>query len=420
MVLSVEHGDRANLLTPFIKVKEAVVSLLGAGPRPLITETTPVDLTAEDEDNAKPHVLIDLTSDDEKEKNARQIGDEVFTGSRAACYLHFAANIQEAWKKYADEKRYLERWTQPDSWAKPQPQKDPSRKTEYNKPREIKQREDGSWGVIGTGQKITSIETMVLHVIEAWENRGGSKQEEFVKHQLANFSGTRRADIPFILQTLRALTQGKSPAKKQAAFLETPSKMQPRPRQQVVAAANAMQKVLFAHQSIGRILQWSKQSQQDDPPTFFTQFSRVATNIIETGQIAQTSEDIHEADFLVFDGLEYESWLMFGSGDKIVLLQDGKILQMRPPMSLSVVLTKLKQQNQSKCPINMLNLSVKEDNLVPWPLAKHYRIFNEAIAASTANAQPAMIAQAGHEVKTMITKATDIESAIHCCILGQT
>jgi hypothetical protein len=66
MVLSVEHGDRANLLTPFIKVKEAVVSLLGAGPRPLITETTPVDLTAEDEDNAKPQVLIDLTSDDEK------------------------------------------------------------------------------------------------------------------------------------------------------------------------------------------------------------------------------------------------------------------------------------------------------------------------------------------------------------------
>jgi hypothetical protein len=144
------------------------------------------------------------------------------------------------------------------------------------------------------------------------------------------------------------LTQGKSPAKKQAAFLETPSKMQPRPRQQVVAAANAMQKVLFAHQSIGRILQWSKQSQQDDPPTFFTQFSRVATNIIETGQIAQTSEDIHEADFLVFDGLEYESWLMFGSGDKIVLLQDGKILQMRPPMSLSVVLTKLKQQSRGR------------------------------------------------------------------------
>jgi hypothetical protein len=68
----------------------------------------------------------------------------------------------------------------------------------------------------------------------------------------------------------------------------------------------------------------------------------------------------------------------------------------------------------------MLNLSVKEDNLVPWPLAKHYTIFNEAIAASTANAQPAMSAQAGHEVKTTITKATDIESAIHCCILGQT
>jgi hypothetical protein len=187
--------------------------------------------------------------------------------------------------------------------------------------------------------------------------------------------------------------------------------------------------------------------------------AEIGIHILNNGKAARTSKTISEADFLVMNCKEYQDWLITGTGDKIILLQDPQWFDTRPAVFGSLLLPQYKSRHPRslkvdvqdydlpystsgtfvvsqdidaaiarfaadgvhKCPVNLLNLSSKEDGLVPWPLAKHCTMLNDAaaVAVNVAQAKYKGSMGPGKEFSETMTKAVDLQSCMHFQILGQ-
>lgn len=203
--------------------------------------------------------------------------------------------------------------------------------------------------------------------------------------------------------------------------------------------------------------EWFKSAQLTVPPTYYSTLSPIGTYILDQGRPAQTSHDVHDADFLVGNCKDLERWLLNGTGDKLFLLRDSEWLHTRPVTSGSTMLQELQAngqkelhievqqlekifqpnknsveafpihevikswsiRDQSKPPLNLLSLKCIDDGTVPWPLAKHCNLLNQAAAFSASTAHSAFYATAGKQSMEVLSKAVDLQSCMHFQIFGQ-
>jgi hypothetical protein len=180
---------------------------------------------------------------------------------------------------------------------------------------------------------------------------------------------------------------------------------------------------------------------------------------LQEGKAAQTCADIREADFLVGNCKQLEQWLVNGTGDKLFVLRDHDWFNTRPilsgseffkelqakgrgktlllevqelgkhigaaaanaveTMTIDELLERWSIKDQSMAPMNLLNLTCKDDGYQPWPLTKHCNFLNQAAASCASIAQSAFYATAGKESTEVMTKLIDLESCMHFQIFGQ-
>lgn len=222
---------------------------------------------------------------------------------------------------------------------------------------------------------------------------------------------------------------------------------------------NVRQTQLYHDDRVQRQWIWFHEALHYEPPKYYTEMASIGIHILQNGRPAQTSHSISDADFLVMNCKEWQQWLRTGTGDKIILLQDPEWFNKRPevfgstllrhyksqhPRTLTIdiqdydlthdsrspfvvsqnidaVIERFEQDGKRRCPVNLLNLSSKEDGLVPWPLAKHANMLNEASAVATNTLQGKFqgLAGPGKEFNETMTKAIDLQSCMHFQILGQ-
>ncbi|KAG9244938.1 hypothetical protein BJ878DRAFT_479690 [Calycina marina] len=201
-----------------------------------------------------------------------------------------------------------------------------------------------------------------------------------------------------------------------------------------------------------------KEAQEKESETYYGAFAPIGLHILEKGRPAQTSTDQNEADFLVGNSKDLENWLVSGTGDKMFLLRDHQWVYTRPESYGSTILEELKScgienkemrievqhlgkklgkkddrsvsqtliddvirafADKSGAPINLLSLQCRADGTVPWPLAKHCNLLNQAAASSAALAQTAFYAAASKQPNEVMTKVVDLQSCMHFMIYGQ-
>ncbi|KAG9228870.1 hypothetical protein BJ875DRAFT_219027 [Amylocarpus encephaloides] len=145
----------------------------------------------------------------------------------------------------------------------------------------------------------------------------------------------------------------------------------------------------------------------ENEATHYERMAPLALHILGYGQPAQTSLDPDEADFLLFDSSGMDHHLQHGIQDKPVVFRDRQAFLQRPSISKMSMLRDLKDTGPildvqdlgratkienlyqpaitlmpaeevlsrfkypTKHPINLLNLSVSVDGLVPQPIARH-------------------------------------------------
>jgi hypothetical protein len=223
---------------------------------------------------------------------------------------------------------------------------------------------------------------------------------------------------------------------------------------------NARQRNLLHDVRVQHQWDWFQQALQYDPPKYYSEMAEIGLHILRHGKAAQSSRLPAVADFLVFDCREWQHWLQTGTGDKIVVLQDWDWFCTRPEVFGSLLLKQFRSRHpqtlkidvqdydlvhqgpgttfvvskdidaaidrfekdcKRRCPVNLLNLSSKEDGLVPWPLSKHCTMLNEAaaVAVNVAQAKYKGVAGPGKEFSETMTKAIDLQSCMHFQILGQ-
>ena len=76
-------------------------------------------------------------------------------------------------------------------------------------------------------------------------------------------------------------------------------------------------------------------------------------------------------------------------------------------------------QGSLKAPFTLLSLKCTDDGTVPWPLAKHCNLLNQAASFAASTAQSAFYAAAGKQSMDVISKAVDLQSCMHFQIFGQ-
>jgi hypothetical protein len=203
--------------------------------------------------------------------------------------------------------------------------------------------------------------------------------------------------------------------------------------------------------------EWFISAQQAQPPTFYSHFAPIGTHIFDNGMPAQTSSSTRDADFLTGNSKELERWLLEGTGDKLFLLRDTDWLPQRPftsgstmlqtlqatnydnlqvevqelgkkfqptknsvePMVIGEVIRNWKIRDHSRPPLNLLSLKCTDDGTVPWPLAKHCNLLNQAACFSASKAQSYYYATAGKQGTELISKSVDLQSCMHFQIFGQ-
>jgi hypothetical protein len=206
---------------------------------------------------------------------------------------------------------------------------------------------------------------------------------------------------------------------------------------------------------------WFQEALHYDPPKYYSEMAEIGLYILQHGKAAHTSRSPSAADVLVMNCKDWQHWLLTGTGDKIVVLQDPDWFRTRPEVFGSSLLKQYKLRHpqtlkidvqdydlnhqgpgttfvvskdidaaidrfensdgRRRCPVNLLNLSSKEDGLVPWPLAKHCTMLNEAaaVAVNVAQTKYKSVAGPGKEFTETMTKAIDLQSCMHFQILGQ-
>lgn len=231
--------------------------------------------------------------------------------------------------------------------------------------------------------------------------------------------------------------------------------------QDFIENVNSRQRSLLRDVRVQRQWDWFEEARRYEPPKYYSEMAEIGLYILQHGRAAQASRSPSVADFLVLNCKEWQNWLLTGTGDKIVVLQDPNWFATRPEIFGSSLLKQYKSRHpqalkidvqdydlehlgqgttfvvskdidaaierfekfdgKRRCPVNLLNLSSKEDGLVPWPLAKHCTMLNEAaaVAVNVAQAKYKGVAGPGKEFSETMTKAVDLQSCMHFQILGQ-
>ena len=220
-----------------------------------------------------------------------------------------------------------------------------------------------------------------------------------------------------------------------------------------VSNENEKQRRLLNESRVHNQFRWFQDALHYKPPTYYSELAEIGLYILENGRPAQTSRKPSEADFLVMDCDRWQEWLQKGTGEKIIVLRDRRWFQTRPevfgstllqtykqrhPQSLKIdvqdydrlhegpgttfvvsqdieeAISRFKADRPRKCPVNLLNMSSKEDGLVPWPLAKHCTMLNDAAAVAVNVAQTTYkgVAGPGKEYSETMTKAIDLQSCM--------
>jgi hypothetical protein len=220
---------------------------------------------------------------------------------------------------------------------------------------------------------------------------------------------------------------------------------------------NKEQRKYWRDPRVMKQLAWFKDAQFSISPTYYSKLSHVGAQVLNQGRPAQTSPRVQDADFLFGDSSDLERWVLNGTGDKLFLLRDPAWLNTRPRTSGSTMLRELQAngrsellvevqrlekefqfnensverleinevisswsiRDQSKPPLNLLSLKCTDDGTVPWPLAKHCNLLNQAAAFAASHAQSAFYATAGKQSMEVISKAVDLQSCMHFQIFGQ-
>jgi len=224
---------------------------------------------------------------------------------------------------------------------------------------------------------------------------------------------------------------------------------------------NEEQRRLLADPRVLQQVERFKKAQENLPKTYYGAFAPVGLHILQYGLSAQTSDIAGNADFLVGDSKQLEDWLTTGNGDKLFLLRDPDWLQTRPeaygstileelrttaidrremqievqhlgklmsadkdnhsvePMAIDQVIEQFATRAESEAPINLLSLMCRADGTVPWPLAKHCNLLNQAAVSAASLAQSSFYATAGKQATEVISKYIDLQSCMHFMIFGQ-
>ena len=219
---------------------------------------------------------------------------------------------------------------------------------------------------------------------------------------------------------------------------------------------NREQQQLFNDPRVAHQLAWLKRIQHTQPPTFYSALASIGIHILENGTPASQAES-KSSDFLSGTCEDLENWLINGTGDKLFLLRDPQWIRTRPettgstvlrelqaisdkelllevqqlgkllvpetnsvqPMPIGNVIEHFASSDQSQAPINLLSPMCKDDGTVPWPLAKHCNLLNQAAASASSAVQSRFYATAGKQSSDVISKFVDLESCMHFQILGQ-
>lgn len=230
-----------------------------------------------------------------------------------------------------------------------------------------------------------------------------------------------------------------------------------KPFDRLLFEVNCEQQKYWRDPRVHKQLTWFKNAQSSVPPTYYSKLSPIGAQILNQGRPAQTSHRNNEADFLFGNCTDLERWLISGTGDKLFLLRDKDWLHTRPKTSGSTMLRELQAnghsdllvevqklekefqldknsvealeiqevvkswaiRDQSKPPLNLLSLKCTDDGTVPWPLAKHCNLLNQAASFAASTAQSAFFATAGKQSMEVISKAVDLQSCMHFQIFGQ-
>lgn len=220
---------------------------------------------------------------------------------------------------------------------------------------------------------------------------------------------------------------------------------------------NCEQQKYWGDARVRKQLKWFKNAQLSFPQTYYSKLSPVGAQILNQGRPAQTSPRVKDADFLFGNCADLEQWVVKGTGDKLFLLRDQAWLNTRPQCTGSTMLQELQAngrsellvevqrlekefqfdqnsverleineviknwsiRDQSKPPLNLLSLKCTDDGTVPWPLAKHCNLLNQAASFAASTAQSAFYATAGKQSTEVISKAVDLQSCMHFQIFGQ-
>jgi hypothetical protein len=222
-----------------------------------------------------------------------------------------------------------------------------------------------------------------------------------------------------------------------------------------LAAINRQQKSLLKDPRVSAQLARFKSAQHASPATYYSALAPIGIEIIEQGQPAQTANT--DPDFVYGDCTYLEIWLTHRVRDRLFLLRDNNWINTRPPKQGSTVLKELRATttkpllievqelgkhlvptensvvampidevmqrfaapNQYQAPINLLSLQCKDDGIVPWPLAKHCNLLNQAAAAVSSSSQSSLISTPGKQTTDVISKYVDLQSCMHFQIFGQ-
>jgi hypothetical protein len=229
------------------------------------------------------------------------------------------------------------------------------------------------------------------------------------------------------------------------------------PVDRLIFEINCEQQKHWADARVRKQLLWFNEARSTIPPTYYSKLAPVGAQILIDGRPAQTSPRVKDADFLYGDCRDLERWVVSGTGDKLFLLRDQAWLSTRPHTSGSTMLRDLRAnarsellvevqrlekefqfdrnsvealeineviknwsiRDQSKPPFNLLSLKCTDDGTVPWPLAKHCNLLNQAASFAASAAQSAFYATAGKQSTEVISKAVDLQSCMHFQIFGQ-
>lgn len=231
-----------------------------------------------------------------------------------------------------------------------------------------------------------------------------------------------------------------------------------RSRPDTYTAINRQQDRLFKDPKVLHHLSYFKWHRDAKPPTYYSDLTPIGLHILLRGRPAVTGDFLENPDFLFGNCRFLEQWLLNGTGNKLFLLRDLDWFNTRPqqegstilydfkrssnkplsievqelakvmvpnencvePMDIKDVISRMTDHDTRVAPINLLSLHCKDDNVVPWPLAKHCTLLNEAASSSSSASQATYYASAGKESTEILSRFIDLQSCMHFQIFGQT